>query len=82
MFKESEEKRKKGKEISKYKKEYMKILLLNIQNLENNNLDKSSNLMNALKDYIKNENINISQNKQLIELIKEDFKNFLIEKKI
>ena len=82
MFKESEEKRKKGKEISKYKKEYMKILLLNIQNLENNNLDKSSNLMNALKDHIKIENINISQNKQLIELIKEDFKNFLIEKKI
>ena len=38
--------------------------------------------MNALKDYIKNENIIISQNKQLIELIKEDFKNFLIEKKI
>ena len=52
----------------------MKILLLNIQNLEDNNLDKSSNLMNALKDYIKNENINISQNKQLIELIKSNYK--------
>ena len=77
----------KGKEISLYKKEYMKILINIIKNLENNtniedNADNNKDLLNILKNCIDNKNYNISENQQLIELIKNNFKNFLFEKKI
>ena len=84
ILKSSEENRKKGKEISKHKKEYMKIFLNSIKNLENNTIDKAENnstLLNTLKNFINSEDFNINKNQQIIELIKDDFKNFLLEKK-
>ena len=81
ILKSNDENKKKGKEISKYKKEYMKIIYNNIKNLENNKMDNTP-FLDALKNYLNDENFNISQNQQTIDLIKEDFKNFLLEKKI
>ena len=81
ILKSNEENKKKGKEISKYKKEYMKIIYNNIKNLENNEVYNTP-LLYALNNCIKGKNFNISQNQQIKELIKEDFKNFLLEKKI
>ena len=81
ILKSNDENKKKGKEISKYKKEYMKIIYNNIKNLENNEVYNTP-LLDALKNCIKNKNFNISQNQQIMELIKEDFKKFLLEKKI
>ena len=77
----------KGKEISFYKKEYMKIFINIIKNIENNtniedNANSNKDLLNILKSCIINNNYNISENQQLIELIKNNFKNFLLEKKI
>ena len=77
----------KGKEISFYKKEYMKIFINIIKNIENNtniedNANSNKDLLNILKSCIINKNYNISENQQLIELIKNNFKNFLLEKKI
>ena len=80
ILKSNEENKKKGKEISKYKKEYMKIIYNNIKNLENNEVYNTP-LLYALNNCIKGKNFNISQNQQIKELIKEDFKNFLLEKK-
>ena len=85
LFKRKEENRKKGKEISIFKKEYMKILINNIKNMENNETDISdnnNNLSAILKNCIINTDFNISENQKLIQIIKEDFKNFLLEKKI
>ena len=81
ILKSNDENKKKGKEISKYKKEYMKIIYNNIKYLENNEVYNTP-LLDALKNCIKNKNFNISQNQQIMELIKEDFKKFLLEKKI
>ena len=81
ILKSNDENKNKGKEISKYKKEYMKIIYNNIKNLENNEVYNTP-LLDALKNCIKNKNFNISQNQQIMELIKEDFKKFLLEKKI
>ena len=77
----------KGKEISFYKKEYMKIFINIIKNIENNtniedNANSNKDLLNILKSCIINKNYNISENQQLIELIKNNFKYFLLEKKI
>ena len=77
----------KGKEISFYKKEYMKIFINIIKNIENNtniedNANSNKDLLNILKSCVINKNYNISENQQLIELIKNNFKNFLLEKKI
>ena len=77
----------KGKEISFYKKEYMKIFINIIKNIENNtniedNANSNKDLLNILKSCVINKNYNISENQQLIELIKNNFNNFLLEKKI
>ena len=78
ILKSNEENKKKGKEISKYKKDYMKIILNNINNLENNKINKEEEnnlaLINELKNAIDN-GLNISQNQ--LELIKDDFKEYL-----
>ena len=81
ILKSNDENKKKGKEISKYKKEYMKIIYNNIKNLENNEVYNTS-LLDALNNCIKDKNFNISQSQKIMELIKEDFKKFLLEKKI
>ena len=59
----------------------MKIIYNNIKNLDNNEVYNTL-LLDALKNCIKEKNFNISENKQIMELIKEDFKKFLLEKKI
>ena len=85
IFKRNKENKKKGKEISVYKKEFMKLLINNIKNIENNKNEISNNnkdLFDLLKNNIINKNFNISENQQLIELIKDNFKNYLLEKKI
>ena len=85
IFKRNKENKKKGKEISIYKKEFMKLLINNIKNIENNKNEISNNnkdLFDLLKNNIINKNFNISENQQLIELIKNNFKNYLFEKKI
>ena len=78
ILKSNEENKKKGKEISKYKKDYMKIILNNINNLENNKINKEEEnnlaLINEIKNVIDND-LNISQNQ--LELIKDDFKEYL-----
>ena len=81
ILKSNDENKKKGKEISKYKKEYMKIIYNNIKNLENNKMDNTP-FLDALMNYLNDENFNISQIQQTMDLIKEDFKKFLLEKKI
>jgi len=85
IFKRNKENKKKGKEISIYKKEFMKLLINNIKNIENNKNEISNNnkdLFDLLKNNIINKNFNISENQQLIELIKDNFKTYLFEKKI
>ena len=85
IFKRNKENKKKGKEISIYKKEFMKLLINNIKNIENNKNEISNDnkdLFDLLKNNIINKNFNISENQQLIELIKDNFKNYLFEKKI
>ena len=85
IFKRNKENKKKGKEISIYKKEFMKLLINNIKNIENNKNEISNNnkdLFDLLKNNIINKNFNISENQQLIELIKDNFKNYLFKKKI
>ena len=78
ILKSNEENKKKGKEISKYKKDYMKIILNNINNFENNKINKEEEnnlaLINEIKNVIDND-LNISQNQ--LELIKDDFKEYL-----
>ena len=85
IFQKNKEIQKRGKEISSYKKEYMKIILNCIKNFENEkNIEKKNKneLLVILKNCIINKTFNISQNQQLIDLIKNDFNNFLKEKKI
>ena len=85
IFQKNKEIQKRGKEISSYKKEYMKIILNCIKNFENEkNIDteNKNELLVFLKNCIINKTFNISQNQQLIDLIKNDFNNFLKEKKI
>ena len=63
----------------------MKIILNCIKNFENEkNIDteNKNELLVILKNCIINKTFNISQNQQLIYLIKNDFNNFLKEKKI
>ena len=71
IFKRNKENKKKGKEISIYKKEFMKLLINNIKNIENNKNEISNNnkdLFDLLKNNIINKNFNISENQQLIEI--------------
>ena len=85
IFQKNKEIQKRGKEISSHKKEYMKIILNCIKNFENEkNIDteNKNELLVILKNCIINKTFNISQNQQLIDLIKNDFNNFLKEKKI
>jgi len=104
IFKSNKNNRKKGKEISFLKKEYMKIILNNIKKIEknkifcdknniindndngNNDNNKENNenarLFNFLKDCVTNNVIDITQNENNINIIKEDFNNYLIEKDI
>ena len=85
IFQKNKEIQKRGKEISSYKKEYMKIILNCIKNFENEkNIDteNKNELLVILKNCIINKTFNISQNQQLIDLIKNDFNIFLKEKKI
>ena len=85
IFQKNKEIQKRGKEISSYKKEYMKIILNCIKNFENEkNIDteNKNELLVILKNCIINKTFNISQNQQLIDLIKNDFNTFLKEKKI
>jgi hypothetical protein len=85
IFQKNKGIQKRGKEISSHKKEYMKIILNCIKNFENEkNIDteNKNELLVILKNCIINKAFNISQNQQLIDLIKNDFNNFLKEKKI
>jgi len=63
----------------------MKIILNCIKNFENEknkDTENKNELLVILKNCIINKTFNISQNQQLIDLIKNDFNNFLKEKKI
>ena len=83
ILKNSEENRKKGKNISKYKKDYMKIIINKIKIFDNETLDdKSEKNIVLFNMFVINNDCNISQNKDLIEIVKKDFKNYLSEKKI
>jgi hypothetical protein len=96
ILKSNKNNRKKGKEISIHKKEYMKIILNNIKNIEKDKINSDKNniindnnsineknlrLFNFLKDCVKNNIFDITQNEDYIKIIKEDFTNYLIEKK-
>ena len=76
--------RKKGKEISLHKKEYMKIIINYIKNIELNEKDVkfeiNSQLFLLLKNLVNNNISNISQNENYSKIIKEDFSNFLRKK--
>ena len=70
IFQKNKEIQKRGKEISSYKKEYMKIILNCIKNFENEkNIDteNKNELLVILKNCIINKTFNISQNQQLID---------------
>ena len=64
----------------------MKIIINKIKIFDNETLDDKSEknivLFNMLKNCVINNDCNISQNKDLIEIVKKDFKNYLSEKKI
>ena len=76
--------RKKGKEISLHKKEYMKIIINYIKHIEQNEKDTkfeiNSQLFLLLKNLVNNNISNISQNENYSKIIKEDFSNFLRKK--
>ena len=79
ILKTNEKYRKKGKEISICKKEYMKKISNFIKTVEVN-IDKisvKSSLFELLKECITNNIINISQNENNKNIIKEDFILFL-----
>ena len=104
ILKSNKNNRKKGKEISFLKKEYMKIILNNIKKIEKNKIfcdknniindndngnddnnkenNENARLFNFLKDCVTNNVIDITQNENNINIIKEDFNNYLIEKDI
>ena len=98
ILKSNKNNRKKGKEISIHKKEYMKIILNNIKKIEkdkinsdkgniindnnNNNNENNIRLFNFLKDCVTNNIKDITQNENYIKVIKEDFNNYLNEKVI
>ena len=95
ILKSNKNNRKKGKEISIHKKEYMKIIMntikkINSENnitndIENNNNncnENNSRLFNLLKDCVENNIIDITQNENIIKTIKEDFNNYLAEKEM
>ena len=98
ILKSNKNNRKKGKEISIHKKEYMKIILNNIKKIEkdkinsdkgniindnnNNNNNENIRLFNFLKDCVTNNIKDITQNENYIKVIKEDFNNYLNEKVI
>ena len=89
ILKSNENNIKKGKEISIYKKEYMKMLLNDIKKKELNNnsnidndIENKSNTLKLLKDCIINNINNISQNENKMKIIKDDFINYLLEKKL
>ena len=89
ILKTNENIRKKGKEISLYKKEYMKKIINEIKNIEKNkndiddkNNDNKSNIYQLLNDCIMNNIGNISDKENYMIIIKEDFKNNLIERKL
>ena len=64
----------------------MKIISNYIKNLEqnkdNNNIENNSQLFPLLKNWIINDIINISQNENYTKIIKAEFRNYLIIKKI
>ena len=84
ILKSNDKYRKKGKEISLYKKEYMKIISNYIKNIEQNekdsNNENNSQIFILLKDWVNNNIFNISQNENYSKIIKEDFTNFLIKR--
>jgi len=95
ILKSNKNNRKKGKEISIHKKEYMKIImntikkinsennLTNDNNYNNNNCNgNNSRVFNLLKDCVENNIIDITQNENIIKTIKEDFNIYLAEKEM
>ena len=67
IFQKNKEIQKRGKEISSYKKEYMKIILNCIKNFENEknkDTENKNELLVILKNCIINKTFNISQNQQ------------------
>ena len=84
ILKSNDKYRKKGKEISLYKKEYMKIISIYIKNIEQNekdtNNENNSQIFILLKDWVNKNICNISQNENYSKIIKEDFTNFLIKR--
>ena len=79
ILKTKEKYRKKGKEISICKKEYMKITSNFIKTMEVNKdkISIKSSIFALLKESIINNNCDISQNENYTKIIKEDFLNFL-----
>ena len=89
ILKKNEKNKKRGKEISVYKKEYMKIIINIIKHLKQNDnndnnivVDKNTEIYKLLNECITNNIFNISQNEQFIGILKDDFMNFLLQKNI
>jgi len=95
ILKSNKNNRKKGKEISIHKKEYMKIIMNTIKKINNeNNITNDNNynnnncngnnsrVFNLLKDCVENNIIDITQNENIIKTIKEDFNIYLAEKEM
>jgi hypothetical protein len=88
-LKKNEKNKKRGKEISIYKKEYMKIIINIIKHLKQNDnndnnivVDKNTEIYKLLNECITNNIFNISQNEHFIGILKDDFMNFLLQKNI
>ena len=79
ILKNNEKYRKKGKDISIYKKEYMKIISNYIKTMELNKDETkfNSKIFDLFKEFLTNNISNISQNENYTKIIKEDFANFL-----
>ncbi len=86
IFKSNKYNKKKGKEISIYKKEYMKLIINYIRNMEqnNNNNDEDINKSDLFKlfDECIINNISFSEKENHLKILKEDFLNYLLEKQL
>lgn len=87
IFKNNKYNKKKGKEISICKKEYMKMIINYIRNMEQNNNNNDANvnksdLFKLFDECIVNNISNISQKENHIKILKEDFLNYLLEKQL
>ena len=82
IFKSNKYNKKKGKEISIYKKEYMKLIINYIRNINNNDEDVNKSDLFKLFDECIINNISFSEKENHVKILKEDFLNYLLEKQL